>query len=100
MSLLGLDLVAVIQHACSLCTGRIQRRPTSTSPSSTLPMHSSAGHASINRAETTVEHEFSSNTLVTGGSFVTVEEGGVFNEIHTHPRTGTEGLKGECWAIL
>ncbi|KAF8798342.1 hypothetical protein BYT27DRAFT_6902536 [Phlegmacium glaucopus] len=59
-------------------------------------MHSSACHATVNRQESTsVNHEFptGSNTLITGGSFVNVEKGGVFNhQIHTptHPPAGTE----------
>jgi len=61
-------------------------------------MHSSAGQAMVTRAETTIEHEFSGDTLVTGGSFVTVEEGGIF-QTHTHLTTGTEGRKGKSWAI-
>jgi len=67
--------------------------PTLTSSPSTLAVHSL-----VHRAETTVEHEFSSNTLITGGSFVTVEEGGVF-QTHTHFTTGTEGRKGKYLAI-
>jgi len=65
----------------------------------TLPMQSSAGPAMATHAETTVELEFSSNTLITGGSFVRVEEGGVFHN-HIHPTTGTEGRTGKYWAIL
>ena len=36
-----------------------------------------------NRALDTTQHEFSNNTLITGGNFVTVGEGGVF-QTHTH----------------
>ena len=56
------------------------------------------GHL-VTRPETTVKHEFSSNTLITGGSFVTVEEGGIFQN-HTHLITGTGGQKGKCLIIL
>jgi len=64
-----------------------------------LPMQSSADPAMATRAETTVEHEFSSNMLITGGSFVRVEEGGVFHN-HTHSTIGTEGRTGKYWTIL
>ena len=36
-----------------------------------------------NYADTNPQHEFSNNTLITGGSFVAVGEGGVF-QTHTH----------------
>ena len=45
-----------------------------------------------NRVDSTIEHEFSKNTLVTGGSFVTMGEGSVF-QAHTHFTTG--GSLGE-----
>jgi len=62
-------------------------------------MHSLAAHETVTGAETTVEREYCSNTLITGGNFVTVEEGGVFKQIHTHFTTGTEVRKGKYWAI-
>jgi hypothetical protein len=42
----------------------------------------------IGDVQTTGEHELSTNMLITGGSFVTVEEGGVFQN-HTHIITET-----------
>ncbi|KAF8798343.1 hypothetical protein BYT27DRAFT_6902617 [Phlegmacium glaucopus] len=57
-------------------------------------MDTSPRHAILNGPESTsVEHESSSNTLITGGNFYKIEKGSVFNyQIHTptHPTTGTE----------